>query len=588
MALTLRLVKAKQPLRHIATTPAVVGSAPARRLLVVAATIAFAGLLTGGVKLIPFVDQQRCVQLTIASSNEKFAFLNTLAQNYDNPNRELSGQCVNVSVFELDSGYAEADLANLWTTNHTDPRPDVWSPASDAWIYLLETNQTAAGLIPSSYPHLFQSPLVIGMPKDYALQLGYPGTAIGWSDIFQLVNNRAGWKAKGKPEWGPFLLGKTNPSISTSGLHALIESYYAAPNFQLTPQGVSASTTSAFVGGIEKGVIHYGRTAQEFLNELANGPRNPPYYVSAVAIEEEELVVYNQTALVKLTPIYPSDGTIVANHPYALLNWAGNSDQNAKQAVANDFYKYVISQSTAIDSHGFRLNSGTVGTKLAGYLQDRGLMPVQYQSPTTRSIPPGELLKRMLEQWELLRKPARVLIVVDTAVPAPALSNALRDLRAAASAPTGFQMQDEVGVWTFPGDSDPYHELLPLTPAQQQSGTQSSASMLDTALAGIRASPEGAENPVDLPTALLKALGVLKASGDKSAPIEAILLIDMKADQTQPQDDLLSEFKLSSVRVFTVGPQSNDRLATIANDGRGAAYTPETTPDALNDVLSNF
>lgn len=161
-----------------------------------------------------------CQTFTIASSQEKFTMLGQLADVYNHAGRFFGGWvdplCARVSVEQVNSGDAEAMLEVGWTDKQT--YPDVWTPASSAWVQLLLARAPGqAGLIPADYARkrLFTSPLVIAMPAPMAAALGYP--AIGWSDIFALATNPAGWGAKGHPAWGPFRLGKTNPHVSTSG-----------------------------------------------------------------------------------------------------------------------------------------------------------------------------------------------------------------------------------------------------------------------------------------------------------------------------------------------------------------------------------
>src|SRR5438034_1306408 len=79
--------------------------------------------------------------------------------------------------------------------------------------------------------------LVIAMPEPMAKAMGYPDPR-GWKDIFALATNPAGWGSKGHPEWGRFKLGKTNPHVSTSGLHALVGMYDAIQSDQ-NPEMVS-------------------------------------------------------------------------------------------------------------------------------------------------------------------------------------------------------------------------------------------------------------------------------------------------------------------------------------------------------------
>src|SRR5207249_2514411 len=143
-----------------------------------------------------------------------------------------------------------------------------------------------SGLAPENPPSLLQSPLVIAMPRPMAEALGWPQREIGWADVLQLARDRAGWGSRGHPEWGEFRLGKTNPNISTSGLHALIGAYFAATqrSTDLTEADVADARVVDFVKGVESAVVHYGDTVSTFVRHLkaADDRGAALSYVSAI------------------------------------------------------------------------------------------------------------------------------------------------------------------------------------------------------------------------------------------------------------------------------------------------------------------
>ena len=456
------------------------------------------------------------------------------------------------------------------------------SPASSAWAVLLKQSAPAEAdkLLPNISVSLFQSPLVIGMPKPMADQLHYPARKIGWSDIRDLIEDPRGWGRYGMPKWGAFRLGKTNPTVSTSGLHALIGTYYAATSGNLTADAVSGDPARAYVAEIEKSVVHYGQTASEFLLNLQNadnvGEGAVLDYVSAIALEEKELVDYNsglvagvQSAVphTPLVAIYPKEGTPVADHPYIVLRWSTAS------AAALDFQGFLAEpeQRVTIDKNNFRTSG--VGKSLGEHRFVQSDQPTLVLQPPTA---PGAL-RAMIEGWKQVRKPARVLIVIDVAGEKGALFDATKNLKAATS---GFLSQDRVGIWTFPGPQGQpasYSIVLDI----------SSGGSPGTALAGVRAM-KGAS---DLDGVLQKAVAVMVDSYDRDA-IDAVLVLELSpidhpaADETL-ESDLRQQDSTKFVRVFTVGP-SSALLRKIALAGRGAYYQPGSTVHFLNDVISNF
>jgi Ca-activated chloride channel homolog len=482
-----------------------------------------------------------------------------------------------VSVEEVNSGDAELALANGWTGS---TRPEVWSPASSAWVKLLtaQAAAVAARLLPATSDSLFQSPLVIGMPEQMATALGYPTTPIGWARILQLAQDPRGWAAYGHPEWGMFKLGKTNPTISTSGLHALIGAYYAAPGGgDLTAATVASDPVKAFVGEIETSVVHYGQTATDFLQHLRyaddQGGDAPLRYISAIAVEEQELADYNVGLVagvqhspprVKLVAIYPSGGTPVADHPFVVLGWS----TDGQKAAARDFEDFVRRQRTTIEARHFRFGDPT--SALASLVYPSAQLP-----PLVALEPPaGIVLQTMLEGWERVRKAARVLVLIDAAVDAGTLASATSTLASAAS---GFEPQDRVGIWTFPtsGGQPASHTVL-----RDVTGT---AGSLGGALAGVKP----VKGHSDLEGALHDAVTQMAANYDPTA-INAVVVLELSpGSQTTTADTRFLATEAPLVRVFTVGPPSG-LLTTIATVADGTFYQPGAASHFLNDAISNF
>ncbi len=172
-----------------------------------------------------------CLQLAVTASSEKAALLGELAADYNDTDPSAGGECVNVVVTSKSSGATMDALSRGWDEALDGPRPDVWSPAASSWVVLLRQRTAAADrpdLVPAEYENVAWSPLVIAMPRPMAEALGWPKAQIGWETLFDLAEDPEGWGAYGHPEWGAFKLGKTNPNFSTSGLHALLGSYFAA------------------------------------------------------------------------------------------------------------------------------------------------------------------------------------------------------------------------------------------------------------------------------------------------------------------------------------------------------------------------
>jgi Ca-activated chloride channel homolog len=560
------------------------------------ATLLFAFLLTGtaAVGHAWEAGALSCRMLVVASSQEKFPLMQEFQSLYNAAGRSLAGQCMRVSVEQVNSGDAELALETGWDST-LGARPDVWSPASTAWLALLE-QRTPGGtqvIIPGQASSLFRSPLVIAMPLPMAAALGYPAKQLGWSELLALARNPRGWASvpAADPAWGAFKLGKTNPTVSTSGLHALLGTYFAASGGNLTAQSVADPKVRDFVAGIEASVVHYGPTAKTFLTNLnvADNQGNALSYVSAIAVEEEELINYNLgrydpngvAPAMPLVAIYPREGTPVADHPYAVLRSSRN------QAAAADFLEFLgeARQQKRIQAEGFRSNLNQLADSVVAGDQYIQAKPPEADLDTNT----GAILEVILGQWRAIRKHARVLIVVDVArgdTPRQGIGWATQPMISAIGRfdPGGpGDPGDQVGLWTFPGSSGPYDASAFTAPP----------GLLTKTLSGIKASSASG----DVDAVLELAVAAMTATYEPSR-IDAILLVTGSRSGLQTADLKLERLLRNQhvdqfVKVFVVGPPdlgkpAHDRLMGIARAGRGALYEPASTRTVLAEVVSNF
>jgi Ca-activated chloride channel family protein len=526
-----------------------------------------------------------CTSIIVASSNEKYSTLKSLAADFS---RQRSGTvgCSAVAVEKVASGDAETRLAAGWTGSD---RPDVWAPASTNWVVLLRqqlgTNQV---LLPDTYVSIAQSPLVIGMPWPMAQALGWPTTQPKWQDLLLLSQDPRGWGRFGRPEWGQLRLGKTDPRVSTSGLHALIATYYAATgkSGDLVSADVSNPASVAFVGAVEASVAHYSDTAENFLIDLraADNAGNALSYISAVALEEQELWQYNRGLIgdekkpsapprVTLAAIYPNDGTLIADHPYVVLNGIAA----AKGRLANDFQTWLQrpQQQRIFGQAGFRDFQGNQPNSGGGILSSE---------PNRLLRPPAPAIISAIQQsWQQLRKRARILIVVDATSPATR--------KRVATAIGKLAADDEVGVWAVGPDEkgQPYQVIRPISAAGPDS------SQLAAEVLGIR--PETGSPPIL--AGISAAYAFLSANSDPKR-IDAVLVVGGGKNDDSRGPDLLtvlaavrSQPSGSVTRVFAVSTsnEDDDLMTRIAQASGGVAYTAHddaAVSSALDRLVAEF
>ncbi|MFE1313251.1 substrate-binding domain-containing protein [Streptomyces sp. NPDC058755] len=580
---------------------------------------------------------QAHVKLHIAASIDVSTSLSEAAEQYAARQGE-GGSCVKIEVSSVNSGTAMRALARGWGEGDGD-EPDVWSPAGSEWLALARTKASgpAKQLLPETAEPIVTSPLTIAMPKPMAEALGWPESTIGWGKLAEWAADPAKfWESVGQKQWGAFKLGKTNPLYSTSGLNATVSAYYAKTHTsaELSQGDIDSPDNQAFVRDIEKSVVHYGDTTLTFLANLRaaddqGGADEALKYISAVTVEEDAVVAYNQgypcgayskarncekrsRPHTPLVSFYPTDSDPVSDHPYVEL---GNMEK-AKRPVARDFLNYLHRPDIYgkfFAPYGFRTYKGAAGAAPAlspdnGALRDADIS--QY------SAPDGQVLDRLQTVWPTLRRRANVLVVIDTSksmddtVPGTG-GTKMQLLRGAESAlfgSGGFADTDRVGLWKFSnaaslGGKHHYVPLVDIGPMGEK-------------LADRRGATRRAElaDEVDnlVPNGATGLYGTVEAAVDSMrkdydpAAINAIVLLTDGRNEGVPSRPTLKDVLAriggpdKRVRVFTVAygskadqQDANGRtvLEEIAAATGAHAYNaknPKILSEVLTSVISNF
>lgn len=559
--------------------------------------------------------RDECTDFTVVASSEKAAMLGDLAGAYNKSGRTVDGECYDAVVSSVASGTAEAALAAGWDTEVDGPAPTAWTPASSTWVKVLEEDlarNDRPNILPDEYTNVASTPLVLAMPQPMAKALGWPRKKLGWSDVLNLAKDPEGWASVGHPEWGQFTLGKTNPTVSTSGLAATVGAFVAATgrSSDLTAKDLTDRKVRNYVSAVERSVVHYGDTTLTFLSNLqkAADAGQPMTYVSAVAVEEKSVVDYNlgnptgdprtlgdrEKPKVPLVAIYPKEGTLNSDNPYVVLDaeWV-SAEQKAGAADFAEFLRTKESQKEFTDA-GFRTYDGKPGAavKADANLTEKG--PELVLSP-----PAAKVMAGVRQTWAELRKPARVLLVVDVSgsmgESAGGGRSKLELARTAAVGALGqFTDKDEVGLWAFTtgmgsGDES-YSELAPMKPLDGPAKSQLTDRL--TSLEPLNGTP--------LYGATRAAAAKVRDACEAGFICAVVVLTDGRNEDPNDTDldSLIKELGGGSsetpLRVFSIAYGEGADLETlkkISEASRAAAYDSRDAAridKVFVDVLSNF
>jgi Ca-activated chloride channel homolog len=349
------------------------------------------------------------LELVFTYGSEKEKWINEVTNDFNRAaHRTSSGKPIYVRAVPMGSGEAIDEV--LEGRN----QPHIISPASSAFIKLgnaKSQSQYGKDLIGQT-DNLVLSPVVIAMWKPMAEALGWGKKPIGWSDILALARSQKGWETYGYAQWGRFKFGHTHPLFSNSGLISLFAEVYAASGKTagLTVADVNKPHTAEFLAGIEKSVVHYGSSTGFFGRQMFLG--GPQYLSAAVLYENMVIESYSQSNLAfPVVAIYPKEGTFWSDHPIGIVerDWVTPEHREA----AKVYIQYLLQrpqQEKAI-TYGFR--PGAVDVPLASPIDEaHGVDPKEPK--TTLEVPSVPVIDAILNLWQERKKPANVVLVLDT------------------------------------------------------------------------------------------------------------------------------------------------------------------------------
>jgi Ca-activated chloride channel family protein len=263
---------------------------------------------------------------------------------------------------------------------------------------------------------------------------------------------------------------------------------------------------------------------------------------------------------------------------------------DAKREAAAQFLSYLRSgpQQDTFRRYAFRGYDGKPGSLTT---QANGLLPDQ---PTKVLSPPApDVLDAVLRSWQHLRKPARVILLVDVSGSMNQSSKLDLAKEGAIRALGEFAPEDDVGLWEFSGTA--CRELVPIAPISE-----------DRSLLQERIASMNAEGATPLYQCVREAVDRLRTP-DTSRITGVVVLSDGQNDVVEGGQDCLDsstdgcpdglvQFLNSelNVRVFPIGYGKDadvEALQKIASASRAAYYSasdPASIDKVFVSVISNF
>jgi Ca-activated chloride channel family protein len=276
---------------------------------------------------------------------------------------------------------------------------------------------------------------------------------VGWDTIVALAADPDGWASYGRPEWGAFRFGHTHPAYANSGLLSMTSFVYGIVGGSDQLTGAQVYEAEDAMRALELNTSKYGRQSPALLDLMA---REGPSYLHAAAVPEADVVRFNiergDELQFPLAFIFPSGGTIWADHPYCILD---NADWvTAEQAEgAQLFLDYLLAseqQSLAIDNY---LRPLDVSIPLHAPMDLANGTDPRISPETVRSLPSpdAEVSAAVIDLFAITKRKATIIIVLDVSG-----SMEGEKIKSATAATVEFLSRldpnDEVALMTFSSD----------------------------------------------------------------------------------------------------------------------------------------
>lgn len=275
----------------------------------------------------------------------------------------------------------------------------VW-PASSLWVSVGDTKHRVKNLESTS-----TTPVVFGIKKSLAQNLGFIGKDVTVNDILQIIKE------------GKLKFTMTSATQSNSGASAYIGFIYALLNnpealtMEALDDPILQQNLRDLLGGVER-----SSGSSDWLKDL---------YLSgdydAMVNYEALIISANQTLESQgkepLYVIYPKDGLTIADSPLGFISNNGdtNRDEKAKEESFSEFQKYIMSQDVQNEIQRTGRRTGYSGVSDANkdvFRSDWGIDTKRVI--TAMNMPKADVLFKALNLYQTnLKKPAATIYCLD-------------------------------------------------------------------------------------------------------------------------------------------------------------------------------
>jgi Ca-activated chloride channel family protein len=334
------------------------------------------------------------VVVNMVANTTAAPWLETAVTTFNESETETSsGDPAFVVLNAVESGQAVGQLQN-------DPAIALWLPEDAVWTEVLADGGDSS--FQNDCVSVAQSPLVIGMWREVAEALGWPGLPLGWLDIGSLAADPAAWDYYSGGALGEsFKLGHTHPGLSGSGASTLLAVVQAAESKTeaVSVADIGLPIVQASVGAFEGGVTWFSSSTQTLAQTMAE--RGVEYLTAGVMYEANVAQLGGD----EIVAIYPLEGTFMAEFPACVRDSATSAEQEAA-VLFRDFLLSEAGQQLAAEN-GLRPVNTAVSLPATDAIDPTQPATV-FDTPSVNTIFAVQAL------WQEARKDVNLVMLLDT------------------------------------------------------------------------------------------------------------------------------------------------------------------------------
>ncbi|MHA2233169.1 MAG: substrate-binding domain-containing protein [Candidatus Hodarchaeales archaeon] len=291
------------------------------------------------------------VEISMVYGSEKRAWIEEVGPDFAAWYESKHNQKVKVEFFPLGSRESLTDILNGAF------RPTIWSPASSVWIPLLnwQWKQIYGDELvkDADWGPLVRSPVVIASWEDYIQEKSISG--------FTSLQNLAA------SQNSDLRYAHTDPQLSNSGFMAVIMQTTVAAGKSNTSDiilgDLKDSSVKSWMRTLESRAVFYGKSTGFLAEQAINaGPEMLNVFVTYenLVIDSNKKGTPSARWQQRLQAIYPSEGVLLTDHPFCILD--GNWVSEEEKFVAEELLRYLKLRETQAKAmtHGFRPDNSSV------------------------------------------------------------------------------------------------------------------------------------------------------------------------------------------------------------------------------------